>query len=197
MNAPIKRPTNLARAAWMRFRCYAALATARRDTRARLEKGDYRRVLVVCYGNIYRSALVAAYFAQRPIRDVEVRSAGFHPVGGRPAPARHVQLSLLHGIDLAAHRSTVLTDELLRWADLIVLMDRHNWHGLVSRGAAEDRMVWLGALDGGPVEIPDPYRLDDGGVQLVVERLANCTATLATRLDDAGRRQERVTSAGQ
>jgi len=188
MNALIERQKNLARAAWVRLRCCAALATSRRDTRARLRHEPYRRVLVVCYGNIYRSALVAAYFAQWPIPGTEVRSAGFHPVGGRPAPPRHVQLSLRHGIDLNAHRSTVLTDELLKWADLIVLMDRHNWHGLVSRGAAEDRLVWLGALDGGPVEIPDPYRLDECGVEQVIERLANCTATLADALADRSRR---------
>ena len=180
------RLQNSANALWMRLKCYSALATARRDTLARLSGQAYGHLLAVCYGNIYRSALVAAFFDRWPIAGIEVRSAGFHPVAGRPAPERQIHLARRHGIDLAPHRSSVLTDQLLEWADLIVLMDRHNWHGLISRGAPEEHLVWLGALDGGPVEIPDPYRLDDRGVERVVERLMGCTAKLATRLAGPG-----------
>jgi protein-tyrosine phosphatase len=158
------------------------MTTARRDSLARLDRAGIRRVLVVCYGNIYRSAFVGADLAQRSIPQIEIRSAGLHPVAGRSSPSRHVEMSLRYGVELADHRSAVLASEDLAWADLIVLMDRHNWQSLVERGAARERMVWLGALDGGGIEITDPYKLDAAGAERIVERLAICSEQLAARL---------------
>lgn len=61
-------------------------------------------------------------------------------------------------------------------------MDRHNWHELMERAVPEDRLIWLGALDDGPVEIADPYQLDDADAKHVVERLALCSRRLAELL---------------
>jgi len=139
-------------------------------------------VLVVCYGNIYRSAFVCGYFEQHPVPGVEFRSAGFHPVAGRPAPARHIELSRQAGVELEGHRSAVVTIDDVRWAELIVLMDRHNWRALVELGAARERLVWLGALDEGLIEIADPYGLSDCEAAGIVERLLACSTELAARL---------------
>lgn len=165
-----------------RLRCFGALVTARRDSLGNLARPGIRRVLVVCYGNIYRSAFVGAYLLQRSIPGLEVRSAGLHPIDGRSVPDRHVDMSRLYGVDLNAHRSAVLTSKDLAWADLIVLMDRHNWQELIVRGADRERLVWLGTLDGGAIEIRDPYVLDNERAKQTVARLAACSARLTASL---------------
>ena len=74
--------------------------------------------------------------------------------------------------------SVVVAPADLAWADLIVLMDRHNWQALQLAGAPADRLVWLGAMDDGPVEIPDPYALDEQAAREVLDRLEECAARL-------------------
>lgn len=174
--------TRLVRAVAVRLSCYRALLEARQSSANRLSRGGVRRLLVVCHGNIYRSAFVGAYFVRHPVPGIEFRTAGFHPVTGRPAPARHVELCRQVGVDLSGHRSAVVTAADIQWADLIVLMDRHNWLALLELGAVEERLVWLGALDGGPIELPDPYRLSDSDAAAIVRRLLACSIELAARL---------------
>lgn len=154
-----------------RLRAYRALATARRDTRRRVQSGTVRRILVVCYGNIYRSAFVAASLRASLPTSVEVRGAGFHKVADRPAPPRHVQMSEKFGVSLGEHRSRTISQDDVEWADTIILMDRHNWDGLFGLRAAGRKLVWLGAMTDGPVEISDPYELDDANAERIVQRM--------------------------
>jgi protein-tyrosine phosphatase len=144
-----------------RWRAARAVAAARADTRARLEALPMRRILVICYGNIYRSAFVGAWLRERLAGRAEVRSAGFHRKTGRPSPDRHIEMSRGFGVDLAAHRSALVTPEDLAWADTVILMDRHNWAALDELGVDHAKLVWLGALNDSGVEIADPYTLDD------------------------------------
>lgn len=162
-----------------RWRCHRAVAAARRDTLANLAARPARRVLVVCYGNICRSPFVAAYLRQACGDGLEVRSGGFHARPGRPSPERHILMGRAHGVDLSGHRSLVLGPADLAWADVIVLMDRHNWQALQLVAAPADRLVWLGVMDDGPVEILDPYALDDQAAQAVLSRLETCAVRLA------------------
>lgn len=157
-----------------RMRAYVALAAARHCTRRRLKAGQIRRVLVVCYGNIYRSAFVAKCLRDALSEDVQVRDAGFHTKAGRPVPERHLKMSDRWGVSLAKHRSKVVSPEDLDWADTIILMDRHNWDSLRAMDAARSKLVWLGGLTAGPVEIKDPYNLDDKAAARIVQRMHEC-----------------------
>ncbi len=165
-----------------RWRCHWASVFARRESFANLAVRPIRRVLVVCYGNIYRSPFVAAYLQQVCGDGLEIRSGGFYARPGRTSPARHVTMSRTRGVDLSRHVSVVVTPADLAWADVIVLMDRHNWQALQLAGAPVDRLVWLGAMDDGPIEIPDPYSLDECATREVLGRLETCAARLASRL---------------
>lgn len=161
-----------------------AMASARADNARALSK-PIRRVLVMCYGNIYRSPFVAEALRAALPGQLEVRSAGFHAKTGRPSPEAHVRMSQSLGVDLAAHRSSLVSGEDLAWADLVVFMDRHNWARLRDLGAPADKLLWLGGLEPGDVEIPDPYGLDPEAARAVVDRLAACTAALAGSLRKA------------
>jgi protein-tyrosine-phosphatase len=161
-----------------------AMSSARADSLRAVASGPVRRVLVLCYGNIYRSPF-AAEALRAAVPTLEVRSAGFHRKEGRPSPEAHVRMSGAAGVDLSAHRSRAVTPEDMAWADLIVFMDRHNWAKLLERQAPAGKLVWLGALAPGDVEIPDPYGKSDAEAQVVVQRLKACTAALADSLRKA------------
>jgi len=171
----------LLRAVQRRVRALGALRRAPATTRARLAAGPMRRVLVVCYGNIYRSAFVGEYLRARA-GDVEVRSRGFHPKVGRESPAAHVERCAARGIDLSQHRSALATRDDVAWADTIVLMDRHNWQALDALGARPAQLVWLGTLVQGGVEIEDPYGLDEAATLAVMQRMEDAAAKLAGQI---------------
>jgi protein-tyrosine-phosphatase len=93
-------------------------------------------------------------------------------------------MARVQGVELAAHRSRLVGPGDLVWADTIVLMDRHNWQALVQHGAAAQRFVWLGVLDGGETEVVDPYDASDLETQAVVNRLHLCTERLAALISE-------------
>jgi len=143
-----------------------------------LERGGVKHVLVVCYGNIYRSPFVSLLLQQRLGPKIAVRSAGFHAVPNRPSPSRHVRSCERYGISLAQHRSGVITQADLTWADLIVLMDRLNWAALTRMGAPGDKLAWLGVLAPSGVEISDPFNKSDAEADAIVEKLHAATESL-------------------
>ena len=162
-----------------RLRAAIAVATARSTSRRRLRGAPIRRVLVVCYGNIYRSPFVGEALRGELGSQLEIRTAGFHSVTGRPSPGRHVEMSHRRSVALDAHRSRVITAGDLEWADTIVFMDRHNWHALVTMGAERAKLVWLGALSDGKVEIADPYEMDEPAAERLLGRLQAATRAFA------------------
>jgi protein-tyrosine phosphatase len=147
-----------------------------------LERPGVARILVVCYGNIYRSPFVGLLLQQRLGAAFTVRSAGFHAKPNRPSPARHVRSCERYGVSLAQHRSGVISQVDVQWADLIVLMDRANWAALWRIGAPVGKLVWLGAFLPGSVELADPFNLDDAGADRTVDTLYRATESLLLRL---------------
>jgi protein-tyrosine-phosphatase len=172
----------LSQAAWLRLGSLVAVGTARSASARRIHAASPRRVLVVCYGNIYRSAFIGELLRERLAGEVEVRSVGFHKVEGRPSPERHVEVSREFGVRLDRHRSRLIAPADLEWADLIVLMDRHNWARLTAMGARREKLVWLGALLSGPVEVSDPYTLEDDEARRIVSRLRDLGEELINRI---------------
>ncbi len=152
-------------------------------TRAGRALGAARSVLFVCKGNICRSPFAEAY-ARRLLGDaVTVRSAGYHPKSDRPCPPAAVTAARELGIDLAAHRSTLLTQALIDAADAVVVFDEENVRIVSARfPAARPKLHRLGYLAGnGTVDIRDPY----GGP---VETFRATYRTIQRSLDAAGGR---------
>ena len=157
-----------------------ALKRAPALTKQRFQRfADARRVLVLCHGNICRSPYVAARLVERAVPGGEVRSAGFYPEPDRSTPDDVQQVARRRGVDLSAHRSRVVTEPDLAWADAIILMDHRNYASLAEAGRPHlDKVVWLGALDGGDVEIDDPYGSSDAEIDAVLARLDACVTAL-------------------
>lgn len=160
------------------------------STRRRLERlAGARRLLVLCYGNVCRSAYAAARLRGAPeLASVEVRGAGLHPQGGRATPSRFAAAARARGVELAEHRSRVVERADLDWADAVVIMDQKN-HDLLRalHPAAARRALWMGALagDGGP-EIEDPYDAAPAEVEAILERLDRAARRVARALTRSG-----------
>lgn len=176
----------LPRALWRRLLHQWALVRARRHSTARIRAQQPRRLLVMCYGNIYRSPFVATWLASRLADKAgfEIRSAGFHPVSARPSPQEYIGLAMNYHVNLEPHRSRIVESADLEWADAIVIMDRYNWERLRPFGAVvRNKIVWLGAFAlGGPVEIEDPYALPPPRVQVIVEQMREAADGLLHQL---------------
>lgn len=169
-------PVNLLHRLRLRFAAQWAVRRARADTGARMQHLAFKRLLVLCHGNIYRSPLVASCLneALSDSSGAEIRSAGFHPEGGRLPREEFIQeVRDLVGVDLSGHRSRVVDISDVRWADSIIIMDRHNWHRLAKLDPlCLAKVVWLGVFaQTGPAEIVDPYGLPPPEVRQVIDKL--------------------------
>ena len=78
------------------------------------------RVLFVCLHNAGRSQMSQALFERAAGGRHEAQSAGTEP-GERVHP-NVVAVMREEGIDLSRHAPRVLTDELARWADVVITM---------------------------------------------------------------------------
>jgi protein-tyrosine-phosphatase len=149
-----------------------------------------QHIVFICHGNILRSPFAAALLELR-LRgsnpEIVIQSAGLHARPGRPADTRGVAAAKLLGVDLQSHRAAPLTAELVRAADLLVVMDFLNQAECIARfPEAKGKLRLLGAFDAtrpsGSVEIPDPYSLDAEAVARCYEHVARCISGLQSAL---------------
>lgn len=125
--------------------------------------------LVLCYGNINRSAFAAALARTRGRESA--RSAGFYPVRDRAAPDATIARAAAYGVELTLHRSARVTRRDISGARAIFVFDLEN----LARVAALDpralaRTHFIGALDDDqPVLIADPH---GGGEEVLESTLA-------------------------
>jgi len=148
-------------------------------------------VLVVCHGNICRSPFAAALLAaDLAPAGVRVDSAGFI-VPNRRCPPEAVTVAARRGVDLSAHRSNLLTADLVRTADLIVVTDPAQGRAIRDRfGRLPRDILVLGDVDPAATAtrvIRDPV---DQGVEVFEESYAQierCVAELVRVLGVAER----------
>ncbi len=141
-----------------------------------------KTLLAMCHGNICRSPLAAALLGRElATLGIEVKSAGF--IGfNRPAPDEAVAAA-------QDHRSSIATADLVRGADLIVVMDADQRRLVCERFGRRTRDVMvLGDFDPAPVEtrtIRDPVTESRDVFDQVYERIARCARELGRVLGSA------------
>ncbi len=149
-----------------------------------------KTVLVVCHGNICRSPFAAALLDRElAALGIEVESAGFLGVN-RPPPAEAVAAAERYGVDLSNHRSRLVTVELVRGSDLIVVMDPIQRRLVCERfGRRSSDVIILGDLDPARVEgrtIRDPVNQPADVFEQTYARIERCVHELAGALGNAG-----------
>ena len=135
----------------------------RMEKDVRLAAAKATKILFLCNGNVGRSPFAELVLRKAMPDGTKIRSAGYHPYGGRSASENGIRAAFELGIDLSRHRSRTLDARILCWADLILLSDSECERFLRSRFPdVLGKTHYLGALDAsGPLEIADPV---DGGI---------------------------------
>jgi protein-tyrosine-phosphatase/predicted ATP-grasp superfamily ATP-dependent carboligase len=138
-----------------------ALPPVRRVLAARARRAfrQARRILFVCKGNVCRSPFAENYARTVMNHGVQVRSAGYLPRAARGCPVLGVEAAHALGVDLAAHRSTGLTEPMMQEADAVFVFDDEARRRLArTYPFAREKTFPIGWLaTEGPVEIRDPY----------------------------------------
>jgi protein-tyrosine phosphatase len=151
------------------------------------------RYLFVCTANINRSPMAAAWAEQHLAEHFvvgEIRSAGTHAWGGAEAGAYAVDAMRELGHDMRAHLSQPVTDELLDWADHVVVMQPMHEDVVGERGG--DKLVRLWDYVEGAEQVVDPQGQPLKTYQAAAQSIG--TAVLAMVTDHlAARRARRAT----
>ena len=150
------------------------------------------RILFVCTGNLCRSPM-AEFLLKHMIqttgaKGIRVGSAGVIAQTGEPAPENAIAVLEEHGIDLSPHRSKVLTQEMVDWADRIVVMEEYH-RRLISRyfKNADGRIGLISEYAGDrrvPREIHDPYGELKNYYRKTFHEIRRCVAGLFARISD-------------
>lgn len=148
-------------------------------------------VLVLCHGNICRSPYAQAVLDRERTRlgsSGSVISAGFI-LPGRPPPEPALEVAATRGLDLSGHRSRAVTEEMVREAAVIVVMERWQRRKVLSLvGRVDAPVLLLGDLDPEPIirrAIQDPIDRPLDVFEHVFSRIDACCAELAARWIEA------------
>ena len=100
-------------------------------------------VLFVCTGNTCRSPL-AALALRDALGDeasaVSIQSAGTSATDGQPASEGSRRVARAQGLDLSGHRARSVTPEMLRRADLVLVMSPSHRAAVLALGAPVERV---------------------------------------------------------
>ncbi len=139
---------------------------------------DAQSLLFVCLGNVCRSPFAERLALNRCQGRRRATSAGHYQSSGRRPPELALAAAQAFGVDLASHRSRVLSRTMLEKADAVFVFDHENYDAVISLhpGATEHTHL-LGALSHeGPVVIADPFGGAPSTYDAVYRQIADAIA---------------------
>lgn len=113
------------------------------------------KILFVCHGNVNRSA-AAEIITIKDFPDVEVKSCGLKTKNGKITAKKMREALTDSGYPTEGIRSSVITQELVDWADKIFYMDDPNEKRFIEQFGAMDKAQKLSNMIPGVNKIPDP-----------------------------------------
>lgn len=172
-----KKLTGKAKLAYLRMRLGLGRASV-----PKIDRAD--SILIVCHGNIIRSAFAEALMKQKlGLRGIEIVSCGTH-ASEPAADAMAIACAESLGVDLASHRPQKVTAELLDQADLVLAMDWFNLAHLVSAypAIAPAKTVLFSAYGPRSETIQDPYGRDWKTFRRCFQRIEEQTDAIQKQL---------------
>lgn len=150
------------------------------------------RIVFICFGNVLRSPMAEALYREA-LRSRGRSVAGISSAGVRASsPPRDAHrdgraVAPEFGVSLDAHRSTLLTQELVDRSDLLVVMDHLHEAMLIEQFPdAESRVVLLGEFDPERtrlgVAIEDPYGHGEAAVRFSYDRIGRAISVMTAQL---------------
>jgi glycine hydroxymethyltransferase len=120
-------------------------------------------ILFVCTGNTCRSPMAEGYFKHlcklKSRNDISIQSAGINAVNGMPPSTDSVKIMSNFGIDIQSYSSQPLSNTLLNWADIIIVMSRTHKHAipLLFSECNTSKIFLLNQFNNVDDDIYDPY----------------------------------------
>ena len=87
---------------------------------------------------------------------IEVRSGGVLGIMNKPADPLAVKVMHEIGIDISAHQSGGVDQELMDWSDYVLVMELHHAAKLRKRFPSSENKIMVLANFGGLMEVKDP-----------------------------------------
>ena len=142
-----------------------------------------RHILVVCVGNICRSPMAEALLrdALRGPEDIKVESAGLGALVGHPASEFAIELMSERGVDITSHRARQIEPEMVKNADLILVME--TGHKRVIDDAdptARGKVYRIGEWQ--DIDVADPYRRPREAYENALADIENGVASWIERI---------------
>lgn len=134
-------------------------------------------VLFVCSANQLRSPLAEVLFRNHLQRRKlaaawQVGSAGVWALEGSPAARAALRMAAARGLDLSAHTARPVTEDLLRGADLVLVMEQEHLDALRETfPGLSERVHLLTSMASETGDVEDPMDLPLERVQRLVEDL--------------------------
>ena len=167
--------TTVARSVTERARLKVACEIARRaNERVRRDPAALSRalrtatqLLVVCHGNIIRSAFAARLLQQRVTEAGQshprVVSAGVEALPGRPAHPIAQRVAQRHRVDLSDHAASRVSADAMRASDVVLAVDLIQFVALWQRFPEARAKIFLltSLAPSTPLEIADPINGDE------------------------------------
>lgn len=133
-----------------------------------------KNILVVCTGNICRSP-TGEYLLKKELGEgYNVMSAGLGALVDHGAHETSQKIALEHGVDMSAHKARQINMDILRWADLILVMENGHKQELLRKYPwLDDKVHRYGEAQ--QVDVPDPYRRPENAFVLAWNFISKLT----------------------
>ena len=133
-----------------------------------------QNILVVCVGNICRSPM-AEYLLKQHYPNIHVESAGISGLVGHPADDKAQLCMHRLNIDMSSHIAKKLNAELVKKADLILVMSNNQQRHLEQTWPfAKGKVFRLGHWQN--KNVTDPYQLDQDFFDSTCQLIQQCVA---------------------
>ncbi|MFV5385956.1 low molecular weight protein-tyrosine-phosphatase [Acinetobacter junii] len=131
-----------------------------------------QNILVICVGNICRSPM-AEYLLKQQHPNLHIESAGISGLEGYPADDKAQLCMLKLNIDMSTHTAKKLNDELIKKADLILVMSNNQQRHLEQTWPfAKGKVFRLGHWQN--KNVSDPYQHDQKFFDDTCELIQQC-----------------------
>ena len=151
-----------------------------------------KNVLFLCFGNICRSPFAEGLFtklaAQSEQKNLLADSAGLFALPGNSATSLAQRVAIEHEVNLSGHEAKLVSKTLVKWADLILVMEKSHINTLLEtfpEATDKTRLIRQFSRVGSKHRgIADPYGLQYEAYRFCFLDIEDAVSGLITTLSD-------------